>query len=230
MMSDYTIRTINYVIQDKMIYQDTVVLQYRIEYPKFKSVYFHQAAESISTYYKRKALAFQNYCRRRLYREAIEQYEYSVAQGNPVLPFEAQMVYQLTYSENCAISLYFDQYIYQGGAHGNTLRIADTWTLKKGGSPLPLRQFFQHYVRYREYIIRQVTYQIEKELEQNPGVYFDDYVQNIKNEFDDNDFYLVPKGIVVFFQQYAIAPYSSGIPEFFIPFEHGRVIPPRCRH
>ena len=49
MMSDYTIRTINYVIQDKMIYQDTVVLQYRIEYPKFKSVYFHQAAESIST-------------------------------------------------------------------------------------------------------------------------------------------------------------------------------------
>lgn len=228
MISDRTIRTINYVIQDKMVYKDTVILQYQIEYPKFKSVSFHRAAENISTYYKRKALAFQSYCRRKLYREAVEQYEYSVEHGYPVLPFEAQMIYQLTYLENCAVSLYFDQYVYRGGAHGNTLRSADTWNLRRGGTPLYLRQFFHHYVRYHDYIIRQVTKQIEKELEKNPGVYFDDYEQNVKNEFDDNQFYLTPKGIVIFFQQYAVAPYSSGIPEFLIPFERGKVMPPRC--
>lgn len=216
------------VLQDKMTSKDMVVLQYRIEYPQFESAYFHQAIKNINTYYKRKALAFQAYCRKKLYREAIEQQEYSLQHGYPVLPFEAQLSYEVTYCEHCAISLYFDQYVFQGGAHGNTLRIADTWNLRHGGRPIHLRQLFARHIRYRKLMIREINSQIEKELIENPGIYFDDYEQNVKEEFDDNQFYLSPQGIIIFFQQYAIAPYSTGIPEFLIPYEKGKVIPPRC--
>ncbi|MFU2363539.1 MAG: RsiV family protein, partial [Clostridiales bacterium] len=31
-----------------------------------------------------------------------------------------------------------------------------------------------------------------------------------------DSYYLTPKGIVIYFQQYDIAPYSSGLPEFLI--------------
>ena len=41
-------------------------------------------------------------------------------------------------------------------------------------------------------------------------------------DFHPGNFFLVPDGIIIYYQQYDIAPYAAGIPEFLIPFsQHG---------
>ena len=47
---------------------------------------------------------------------------------------------------------------------------------------------------------------------------FDDYPELLRSTFQAGNFYLTPEGIVIYYQQYDIAPYSSGITEFLLPF------------
>jgi hypothetical protein len=47
---------------------------------------------------------------------------------------------------------------------------------------------------------------------------YDDYKPLIIKNFDKSSFYLSPEGITIYYQQYDIAPYSSGIAEFTIPY------------
>ncbi|MFV0239920.1 MAG: RsiV family protein [Lacrimispora sphenoides] len=39
--------------------------------------------------------------------------------------------------------------------------------------------------------------------------------------FNINGFFIKPSGIVIYYQQYDIAPYVRGIPEFLFPFQEG---------
>jgi len=59
------------------------------------------------------------------------------------------------------------------------------------------------------------------------NIYFDDYEKNVANYFNPKSFYLVPDGIVIYFQQYEIAPYASGIPQFTIPYS-AYILKPGC--
>ena len=55
------------------------------------------------------------------------------------------------------------------------------------------------------------------------------YEKNVEQYFNPEHFYLKPAGLVVYFQQYEIAPYSSGIPEFTIPYLEEYVLRPQCQ-
>ncbi|MFR3751201.1 MAG: RsiV family protein [Enterocloster sp.] len=39
----------------------------------------------------------------------------------------------------------------------------------------------------------------------------------MRTKFNQNQFFLRPGYIVIYYQQYEIAPYATGIPEFSIP-------------
>lgn len=60
--------------------------------------------------------------------------------------------------------------------------------------------------------------EIERQIRQNPSLYFDDYEVLLRENFDEQNFYSTPGGLVVFYPQYSIAPYSSGIREFQFPY------------
>ena len=124
-----------------------------------------------------------------LYNQAIEGYHESQANNYPFHGYSAYMEYTITYNENCFLSLYFDRYEFTGGAHGSTIRSSDTWT------------------RQAEVI------------QQREDIYFDDYKELIISNFNENSFYLSPSGITIYYQQYDIAPYSTGIVEFTIPYD-----------
>ena len=55
----------------------------------------------------------------------------------------------------------------------------------------------------------------------NGATYFDDYAKLIQNTFNPDSFYLFPGGVVIYFQQYDIAPYATGLPEFVLPVPPG---------
>ncbi len=69
-------------------------------------------------------------------------------------------------------------------------------------------------------IFKVIENEIAVRQKENPGTYFDDYANLIRGNFDMNAFYLKPCGVVIYYQQYDIAPYASGIPEFFFPFKN----------
>ena len=56
--------------------------------------------------------------------------------------------------------------------------------------------------------------QIIEQLKTSPQSYFDDYAKLVAKTLNLNSFYLTPDGVVLYFQQYDIAPYAAGFPEF----------------
>ena len=67
---------------------------------------------------------------------------------------------------------------------------------------------------YKKFILKEVKRQIEKE----PDIYFENYQALISETFDAKSYYCTSSGIILYYQQYDIAPYSSGIRKFLIPY------------
>ncbi len=158
--------------------------------------------------------------------QSIRGYIYAQNNNFPFHPYESYLVYTITFNKNCLLSFYYDEYIYTGGAHGNTTRFAKTFNLIKGNN-IPLSAFFNKNTNYTEALIRSITKQAEQRYQENPGFLFEDYKELIKKNFNENSFYLTKDGLVIYYGQYEIAPYSSGIVEFVIPYTELE-IPPTC--
>lgn len=225
---DYDVQVENNIIEREMTYQSTLILRYKINYPQFRSEAFRQAVARINRYYRARALAFRQYCERRLFPMAVEDYRNSIANGYPVHVYEAQDDYTVTYLQNCALSLFFDRYEYTGGAHGTTARSSETWDLQTGRR-ITLGRLFPPGVNERDFVIREVNRQIAEQIQNGNNIYFDNYQQLVEQTFDPASFFLTPEGAAVYFQQYDIAPYSSGIPVFLIPYSTGPIRQPSCR-
>lgn len=218
----------NNTIERNLEYKNTLVLRYKISFPQFRSADFRSTASKLNAFYRTKALTFKRYCEGELYRMAIREYEYSVANGFPVRAFEAQLNYTITYNQDCGLSLYFDQYQFTGGAHGSTTRDSQTWNLRTGRR-VTLRQLFPYSLNYQDFIIQTINHQIAAQIAAGNNIYFDNYEKLTEATFKPEQFFLTPDGLAIYYQQYDIAPYSSGIPVFIIPYEEGRIVPPSCR-
>lgn len=103
-----------------------------------------------------------------------------------------------------------------GGAHGETKRTSDTWDFMTGNR-LKLADVYPLTPASLYQLHRSIARQIAHRLSETPGSYFDDYRSLLKDAFHVNRFYLRPGSGVIYYQQYDIAPYSTGIPEFYFP-------------
>lgn len=113
--------------------------------------------------------------------------------------------FEVTYNEDNQLSLVTQIYQYTGGAHGMTAQISLNRNLATG-KKLSLDN------QYHEIILAEINNQIEQESE----FYFESTFP--VDHFDPESFYLTNDGIVVYYGLYEIAPYSSGIREFLIPW------------
>lgn len=219
-MADSLVAVNTVALEENLDYNGEILLHYKIEYPEFKSPHYQMTLAYINRYYAVTAREYQRYIKTELFNMAVEQYKDSIEHGFPVRVFEALQVFEMTYNSACVLSLYVDRYTYTGGAHGNTIRSSQTWNLQKGYM-IKLGQLFRCRIVPKAYILARVTEQIQE----NPEIYFEDYPKLIDENFNENSFYCTPDGLVVYYQQYDIAPYSTGIPEFLIPYT-GCVIDP----
>lgn len=201
------------VLKRELEYEGKILLTYRIAYPVFQGTMYQMALAVVNKYYEQKALAYQAYLENELFAQAVEQYKASLENNYPMPVYEAIVEYKQTYANACILSLYFDKYEYTGGAHGNTVRCSQTWNLQRCGR-INLEELFGCDLHYKEYIFQQVKSQIKK----NPDIYFENYETLLVDTFNPESFYCTPHGIVVYYQQYDIAPYASGIREFLIPY------------
>ena len=127
--------------------------------------------------------------------------------------YEAYTNYEIKYNKNNIISIPVVYYQFTGGAHGMSELKTYNYDLVKG-KEIQLKDLFKEDCRYKDIINKEIQDNIEK----NQQDYFKGY-DGFKGISENQKFYIEENGIVVYFGQYEIAPYSTGIPEFKIPWD-----------
>ncbi|RBP70118.1 uncharacterized protein DUF3298 [Alkalibaculum bacchi] len=204
-------------INCKFKHDDIEILTLNIKYPIVNVYNSPRAEEMINNQISMQVNEYIKYATNTLYNQAMNTYIDSLKNNFPFHGYEAYMEYTITYNGNCFLSLYVDKYEFTGGAHGNTIRTSNTWELCTGES-IYLYCFFEPHTDYTHMIIQEIITQTGENLKENPGIYFDDYKDLIIKNFNPYSFYMSSNEITIYYQQYDIAPYSTGIVEFTIPY------------
>lgn len=215
------------VIQQDLYYKNQMMISYSIQYPQFISARFSYFLDKLNSFYRTKAQMYEKNEVKKLFQLAMVEYEYAIAHDFPFRPFEAILSNQVTYNKNCAISVYFDTYEYTGGAHGSTRRSADSWNLQRGVK-INLDDIILVEGDLQPYVEEEIIKQIEPQAQGENFPFFEDYKTLVNQTLKLQNFYLTDQGVEIFFQQYDIAPYASGLPTFLIAYEPGIVVQPQC--
>ncbi|MVB11486.1 hypothetical protein CAFE_22020 [Caprobacter fermentans] len=199
-------------------YRGTVVLTLAAQYPEIRLRENPNAQARINSRFRQQGAEFSRYAAATLYRQAVRDYHSAQEHDYPFRTYDAVMKYEITLNQDCYLSSYRDRYEFTGGAHGNTIRASDTFSLKSGRR-FSLSHFFAPGQNYRRVVASKILRQAEENMRQNPGIYFDDYKHLILKYFNPENYYLTPDGVTIYYQQYEIAPYASGIVTFMIPYD-----------
>lgn len=144
--------------------------------------------------------------------DLAKKYEQDSAKDNiPFRPFEVATMYSIQNQKCPYLSFYIDYYQFTGGAHGITTRKTYNYDLNRN-KELSLKDLFKEGYNYKDVINREINNQIQK----NKDNYFTDK-NGFKGISDSQAFTFDDKEITIYFQQYEIAPYVTGIPSFNIP-------------
>lgn len=199
-----------FLIHEDYYFEGIKIISCHIVYPQFigNSNFLVQLNKN---YYK-EAIMKKEYCESILYQEAVQ----ALLDGSKAFPYEIIATLTLTLQTDDIISFYQEDYLYTGGANGQTKRIGQTLQTKSGHI-LHLRDFVQNKQTYVSCIQNDIIKQIESS--QDIDNYFDNYTTLVKTTFQPQNFYLTSEGIVVFFDLYDIAPHSTGIPTFLISYQ-----------
>lgn len=214
-------------LKKAFLYDSNVMLTLDISYPEITLEGNRMAQRRINAYYQDVANQFYHYASDKMLLDAIDNYKMSIINDFPFHAYDAVMKYTVTYNERCHLSTYIDQYQYTGGAHGLTMRTSENWSLQTGRR-IRLQDLFGPGEDYTKLIQTQIILQAEKNYQENPGIYFDNYRELIVQYFNPNSFYFTPNGVTFYYQQYEVGPYASGIIEFTIPYAHLGIRPPHC--
>lgn len=113
--------------------------------------------------------------------------------------------YKVKLNDQRYLSVLQSIYTYSGGAHGTTIRYSLTLD-KKTGEPVSLRDLFDsdaYLYTLNEYA-----------AQQNKDIYLYEPVKITGQE----NFYLTDSELVIYYQQYEIAPYAAGFVEYRFPY------------
>jgi hypothetical protein len=205
-------------------YRGTTVLTYAVHYPLIDAPRFPESARAINAFYRNQAHHIVRGIITRQYHEAAAEYRNSIENGYPFREFAIERSVVPTYASDCVASMYFDFYEFTGGAHGTTARTSDTWDVSRARR-LPLGDMFPGNPDYKEDLIAA----IQRQIAEQSDMYFEDAENMARESFDEDSFYLTPDALVIYYQQYDIAPYAFGIPEFRFPCGELGAQRPRCR-
>ena len=205
------LKIINRILQKEMKYENNVVLKYHIEYSEIVMDWQQNrnGIKKFNDYNLKMALQTQQKAENELYKEATELYKYNKENGYPQMMYELYREYQITLNQENAVSMYIDEYIFSGGAHGTTTRTSQTWNLMLG----KMVELYELYPN-EPYFLLDILRKINREISENLEIYFADPYPLVVEYFNPDSYYIDNGKVVIYFQQYDIAPYSSGIIEF----------------
>lgn len=168
-------------------------------------------------YYRAYSRAFMRYCQTSLLPMAQEVYHQAKENGGMIPDWHATLRTTLTCHCGTVVSLYTDS-IEQLGEQRIVLRRGDTWDMASG-TPLRLVDLFPPRAHVRKRLLTTAQEQIEREERLGLYRYLPDWRGRLRRSFHPQHFYIDDEGLTFFYQLYAIAPPSEGIPTFFLPYD-----------
>lgn len=130
---------------------------------------------------------------------------------DPNIKYEFDAGYSVYYNKDGLISITLTYYSFTGGAHGSTYRVAYNYDLING-KELQLQDLFSKDADANDTVKQEIITQMQG----NEEFSLFDSANSIKNYPKPFNFYFTEEGIVVWFDEYEIASYSAGMPEFLI--------------
>lgn len=204
---------------EDLLFKDTKpILELKLEYPQIYGKVSEKCENGFNTYYLKSAARTNIYVRTEIYKNAVNAYKNSLKTGFPFNFMTFERTLFNTFNGGSFISLYFDTYKYEGGAHGMTIRTAETWSLTTGGI-IPIASFFVKGFDFRRYVTERIAQAVTLDLEDKESVYYKNAPERCKQLFNEKRYYLSDTGFIFYYPSYSIAPYCAGIRTFEIPFE-----------
>lgn len=198
------------IVFTKQIKETSKFMETDISIPVITGLKDEKLQQNINSKLEKEAVNFKNETEK----YAKEYYEECKKAGFEFRTYQVHSEYRVSYNKNNIISIPVTYYSYTGGAHGITNMVTHNINLKTG-SEFILKDMFKEGSNYKDIIKSEIVNQIKS----TPDTYFEDAVE-VVNEFkDEQSFYIQDGNIVVYYGQYEIAPYASGIREFKIPID-----------
>lgn len=195
-------------ITDLVIEEEQEALKVDMVFPLVQGLKDKQVEEKINQIIQEEIINFKN----QLQTESEEYLKSAKSEEWEIRKYIATTYYIVHYQKDDLLSLSVFYYSYTLGAHGYTLQRTYNFNLVNGEVIL-LGDIFKENKDYLD-IINQ---EIKRQINLNPQEYFSEWsvFQSISQE---QPFYFIEDGIVVYFGLYEIAPYASGIRYFKIPY------------
>ncbi|MGI6425255.1 MAG: DUF3298 and DUF4163 domain-containing protein [Tepidanaerobacteraceae bacterium] len=207
------------------VYSDTIkdddgtdLVNFKFSYPHIDNPNNAEGITAINNYYETQFNHFLTTIVPKGKNAALEFKKVAMEAGFDFYPLAFEREASIYYNHNNLLSVLNMEYENTGGAHPNSYWSSETFDVKTGKT-LALSDIFglsqeESLEKVYEIVISQIEASKEKD-----NYYFEDYEENVKNYYSENDFILSPEGIIFYFQHYAIAPYAAGIPTFELPYE-----------
>lgn len=143
---------------------------------------------------------------------SIRDNEYNIKVGLEPKPYVININNNVTYNKNNILSITLNLYSYTGGAHGSSVDESFNFDINTGNRGV-IEDFLGNNRNYNKIILDNVKATINK----NPELYFKEAVDKLNVIPYNQKFFLTDKDLVIYFDEYEIAPYVAGIPKFYIP-------------
>ena len=195
-------------ITDLAIKEDHEALKVDMVFPLVQGVKDKQVEEKVNQTIQKDVLNFKEM----LQTESEEYLQGAKEEGWEIRKYEAFAYYIVHYQRDDLLSLSVFYYRYTLGAHGHTFQRAYNFNLLNGEEIL-----LGDILKEKKDYVAIINQEIKRQMELNPQEYFSEWsvFQSISEE---QPFYLMEDGIIVYFGLYEIAPYASGIRYFNIPY------------
>jgi len=195
-------------ITDLVIKEDYEALNVDMVFPLVQGIKDKRVEERINQTIQKDVLNFKE-----MWQTESEKYlQGAKEEGWEIRKYEAFSYYIVHYQKDDLLSLSVFYYRYTLGAHGHTLQRAYNFNLESGEEIL-----LSDILKEKEGYVDIINQEIKRKINLNPQEYFTEWsvFQSISEE---QPFYLIEDGIVVYFGLYEIAPYAFGIRYFKIPY------------
>jgi len=195
-------------ITDLVIKEDQEALKLDMVFPLVQGMKDKRVEEKINQIIQKDILNFRN----QLQAESEDYLKLARSEGWEIRKYIATTYYIVHYQKDNLLSLSVFYYSYTLGAHGYTLQRAYNFNLENGNEIL-----LSDILKEKKDDVDIINQEIKRQINLNPQEYFTEWAvfQSISQE---QPFYLIEDGMVIYFGLYEIAPYASGIRYFKIPY------------
>jgi|LSQX01.3.fsa_nt_gb hypothetical protein len=213
-----------WVYKETVLDEDgSILFDLQFSYPEILSS-AEGSVDAVNEYYQNR---FADYAASILadgYEKAKSDKEAAAAGDYLFMPHAYSSTPGIYYNGNGLLSVVNELYEYTGGAHQTTYWRSETFDLETG-QKLALSDIFTGSKdEILESIYQLVLDQIEEQKGTDEFYYFDDYADNVRKYYEEEDFFLTADGIIFYYQPYAIAPHAAGLPMFKLPFDEAKTL------